>query len=120
MDLTQMLPDWDFVGGSTQSRTFQLARSASEDYDISDGTAYFAMCEYVNGGAPLVTKQTPVTASANGKYCMATVNLTGADTLELEGCYCYQIMVKDSSGNIAIPFHGRMHIMKNIAPGQSA
>lgn len=120
MDLTQVLPDWDLVGGSTQSRTFQLAKSATEDYDISNGTAYFSMCEYVNTGAPLLTKQTSVTVANNGRYCLATVKLTSADTKELEGCYRYQIMVKDTSGNIAIPFHGRMHIMKNIAPSQLA
>lgn len=116
MDLTQMLPDWDFVGGSTQSRTFQLARSTTEDYDIADGMAYCTVSDYVNGGTPVLTVQTAVTAAANGKFCSVTVSLSSSDTKDLSGCYLYQITVKDSSGNTAIPFHGRMHIMKNMAP----
>lgn len=116
MDLTQMLPDWDFVGGSTQSRTFQLAKSSTEDYDIANGTAYCTICDSVNGGASVLTVQTAVVAAANGKLCSVTVNLPSADTKDLNGSYLYQITVQDSSGNTAIPFHGRMHIMKNMAP----
>lgn len=116
VDLTQMLPDWDFVGGSTQSRTFQLVKSATEDYDIANGSAYCSVCEYVNGGEPALTVQTAVTAANNGKFCSVTVNLPSAGTKDLYGCYCYQITVKDGNGNIAIPYQGRMHIMKNIAP----
>lgn len=117
MDLSQILPDWDFVGGSTQSRTFQLAKSATEDYDISDGTAYCSVSDYVNDGAPVLTTQAAVTEADNGKFCKVTLSLPSEGTKELEGCYRYQITIKDSNGNVSIPFHGRMRIMKNIAPG---
>lgn len=120
MELTQRLPDWDFVGGSTQSRTFQFTNLDGIEYDVEDGVAYFAVQNYVNGGAPILSKQVSVTSSKDGNYCAVAVNLSSADTVGLDGCFVYQIMVKDSKEHLAIPFHGRMHITKNIAPDMTA
>ena len=115
LELEPRLPDWDFVGGSTQSRTFQLAKSTGEEYDMQSGTAQFDLQEYVNGGAPVITKQFGIVAATSGKYCVVTIALTAAETKALSGCYTYQIQLKDGSNNVAIPFHGRMHIMPNIS-----
>lgn len=115
MGFEPKLPDWDFVGGSTQSRTFQLAKQTGEEYDMKSGTAQFDLCEYVNGGAPVVTKTFGVVAAASGKFCVVSVALTAAETKALSGCYTYQIQLKDGNGNVAIPFHGRMHVAQNIA-----
>lgn len=116
IDLTQVLPDWDFVGGSTQSRTFQFANPSGDEYNMQSGVAYFSICEYVNDGAPVLSKTVSIAVSESGNYCMATVSISSADTKDLSGCYRYQVTVKDGGGNVAIPFHGMMHIAKNIAP----
>lgn len=117
IDLTQVLPDWDFVGGSTQSRTFQFARPAGTEYNIEGGKVYYSICEYVNDGDPVLFKDADITISENGNYCITTLSLLPEETSELNGCFRYQITVKDGSGNVAIPFHGMMHITKNIVPG---
>lgn len=120
MELTQRLPDWDFVGGSTQNRTFQFTDLTGIEYDVEDGVAYFAVQNYVNGGAPVLAKQVSVTSSRGGNYCAVAVSLSAEDTAALDGCFVYQITVQDSKGHLAIPFHGRMHIVKNIAPDITA
>lgn len=111
------LPDWDFVGGSTQRRTFQLAKPTGEEYDIQSGTVQFDLREYVNDGAPLLTKQFGMSVSGKGKFCVVSVMLAPSETKALHGCFIYQLQVKDGSGNVAIPFQGRMHIAANIADG---
>lgn len=116
MELIQKLPDWDFVGGSTQSRTFQFTDLSGIEYDMEDGVAYFAVQDYVNGGSPVFTKQVSVTSSQDGNYCAVTVSLDAAETADMSGRFVYQVTVQDSKNHIAIPFHGRMQIVKNIAP----
>lgn len=120
MELIQQLPDWNFVGGSTQSRTFQFTNLEGIEYDVEEGVAYFAVQHYVNGGSPVITKQVSVSASQGGNYCAVAVTLDSADTAQLEGSFVYQIAVQDSKGHLAIPYHGRMHITKNIAPDHKA
>ena len=117
MDFEHMLPDWDFVGGSAQNRPFQFAKETGEDYDIQSGTVQCSVQEYVNGGAPVLSKQFPIYASVDGTFCLANISLTSSETKDMEGCYIYQLMIKDSNDNVAIPFHGRMHVFKNIDPG---
>lgn len=116
IDLTQMLPDWDFVGGSTQNRSFQLSKPSGAEYDLQSGSAVCTVRDYVNEGAPVISKSVDVSAAESGRYCVVSITLSGDDTKGLDGLYLYQIAVTDSAGNVAIPFHGRMHIIKNLTP----
>lgn len=116
MELIQQLPDWDFVGGSTQERTFQFTDLNGIEYDLDEGVAYFAVRRYVNDGTIVITKQISVEKSQDGHYCSVIVSLTPGDTIDLAGTFTYQILIKDDEGNVAIPYHGRMHILSNIAP----
>lgn len=115
MDLETRLPDWDFVAGSTQSRTLTLLKPTGEEYNMENGVAYLAIVDYVNGGDPVYTKQAALTAS-DGKYCVVTFSLQSSATKELFGRYVYQITISDGNGNVAIPQQGRMMIYKNIHP----
>ena len=115
MNLEVMLPDWDFVAGSTQSRTLTLLKPTGESYDMQNGVAHLAIVDYVNGGEPVYTRQTALSAS-DGKYCVVTFALPSDATKELFGRYTYQITILDGNGNTAIPHQGRMMIYKNIQP----
>lgn len=116
LDLTKTLPDWEFVGGSEQSRSFQFTQTDGEEYNIDNGIAYFSVREYVNDGAPLMSKQFEFSTSSNGSYCVATITLDSADTKNLDGAYIYQLSLKDGNGTVAIPGQGRMFVRGNIDP----
>ena len=103
MDFNYILPDWDFVGGSVQSRSFQLMTPTGKDYNIESGTVHCSICDYVNGGDPVVTKQAGIAAAGDGVHCIANIALQPADTKNLHGLYLYQLTVKDGNGNTAIP-----------------
>lgn len=120
IDITQVLPDWDFVGGSTQSRTFQFAHPAGDEYDMQSGEVLFTVSEYVNDGTPVFNIRAGMTVSSAGNYCITTITIPANTTIRLSGCYTYQIMIADSAGNVAIPLHGRMHITKNLNPNATA
>lgn len=108
------LPDWDFVAGSTQRRSFILYRNPGEEYDLKTGTADLAIVEYAHQGDPVITKQVGITPSVSGNYCRVSFSLTSQDSKDLEGAYLYQVMIKDGSGSVSIPFHGLMHIQRNL------
>lgn len=109
------LPEWDFVGGETQKRTFTLRRPSGQYYDIPNGIANLAVVEFVNRDmSPVLTQETPVSIGANGKACNVAFALSPSDTKDLDGKYIYQITISDGNGNVAIPSQGIMVIAKNI------
>lgn len=117
--LTQQftLPEWDFVGGETQKRSFDLQKSNGKFYDIPNGTARLTVVEFTNSDtAPVLQKETPVTANADGKACVVTFSLAASDTLTMAGKYIYQVTVKDGNGN-AKHSQGRMIVTRNIDKG---
>lgn len=116
LDLTKTLPDWEFVGGSEQSRSFQFTQTDGDEYNVSSGIAYFSVREYVNDGSPVISKQFEFSTSTSGSYCVATVILDSADTKGLSGAYTYQLSLKDGDGTVVIPGQGRMFIRGNIDP----
>lgn len=116
MSCEYMLPRWDFVGGSAQRRSFQFTKESGQEYNMKNGVVFCSVQDYANGGRPVISKQFPLYASVDGNFCITTVVLNPAETKDLFGCYVYQLTIKDSYGNIAIPFHGLMHIAQNIEP----
>ena len=98
------------------------------DYELRSHVAGLGLCgrlyaephadaaeAHVNGGEPVYTRQTALSAS-DGKYCVVTFALPSDATKELFGRYTYQITILDGNGNAAIPHQGRMMIYKNIQP----
>ena len=109
------MPEWNFVGGETQKRTFTLYKPSGIAYDIPNGTASLAIVDFVNRtSSPSLTKQSSVTADANGKSCKVAFTLDPSDTVSLFGKYLYQVTIKDGNGNASIPYHGIMVIARNI------
>ncbi len=109
------LPEWDFVGGETQKRTFTIQKPSGYEYDIPNGTASLAVVDFVNrNSSPVFSKQVAVTANASGKACEASFTLVPSDTIHLAGKYLYQVTIKDGNGNTSIPSHGIMIIERNI------
>ncbi len=114
MNASYLLPDWDFVAGATQRRSFILYKNSGELCDIQGGTAHLAIVEYVHQGAPVITKEVAVGAMPDGKKCRIAFTLSPSETKDLDGKYLYQVMVKDGNGNVSIPFHGHMRVQKNL------
>ena len=112
------LPEWSFVGGESQSRTFTLVRdmATGQEYDLPDATCNFAVVSYVNQDVetPVVKKSVNVTTSADSRACLLTIKLNPIDTIGLTGKYIYQLTIKDMNGGVSIPNKGIMHISNNI------
>ncbi len=109
------LPEWNFVGGETQRRSFTLMKQNGSIYDLPSSTASLSIVDFVNPGMdPIVTKQVPVEDNKDGKFCEVIFGLSPADTVDLSGKYIYQVTIKDASGNTSIPRRGYMHIIENI------
>ena len=110
-----VLPEWQLVGGETRKRTFTLYHDeCGPTYNIPGATAEVAVVDFVNPHGELkLCKEASVSVDENGHYCEVTVDLTPADTLDLQGKYIYQLTIKDALGNIAAP-KGLMYITANI------
>lgn len=109
------MPEWNFVGGETQKRTFTIYKPSGIAYDIPNGTASLAIVDFVNRDSePILLKQSSVTVDDNGKSCKVAFTLDSSDTVSLFGKYLYQVTIKDGNGNASIPYHGIMVIARNI------
>ena len=109
------MPEWDFVGGETQKRTFTIYKPSGIAYDIPNGTASLAIVDFVNRDSdPVLSKQSSVTVDSDGKSCKVAFTLDPSDTVSLFGKYLYQVTIKDGNGNASIPYHGIMVIARNI------
>ena len=110
-----IMPEWNFVGGETQKRTFTIYKPSGIAYDIPNGTASLAIVDFVNRDSePILSKQSSVTVDDNGKSCKVAFTLDPSDTVSLFGKYLYQVTIKDGNGNASIPYHGSMVISRNI------
>lgn len=111
------LPEWNFIGGSTQTRTWTLYLPNGDVQDVLKGTASLAIDSYVNPtGSPLISKVVNIEEDANGNCCLITFTLDPQDTVNMAGSYFYTLTIKQ--GNyIAIPHRGMMHITANIDKG---
>lgn len=109
------MPEWNFVGGETQKRTFTIYKPSGIAYDIPNGTASLAIVDFVNRDSdPVLSKQSSVTVDSDGKSCKVAFTLDPSDTVSLFGKYLYQVTIKDGNGNASIPYHGIMVIARNI------
>ena len=112
---TYSLPEWNFVGGETQKRTFTLYETgADERYNLEGATAEIVVVDFVNHrSAPSLRKEVVIQMDSEENYCEAVVVLSPGDTLNLFGKFIYQITIKDSVGNVAA-LKGVMRISENI------
>lgn len=109
------LPEWEMVGGESQRRIFELYNSKGQECNLDGGSASISIIDFVNrGGDPYLTKPVELTASSTGNYSIATVTLDPSETLSFSGKYIYQLSFKDMFGNIGIPRHGILQVIKNI------
>ncbi len=109
------LPEWEMVGGESQKRLFTLYNSRKQECDLQGGSANFAVINYSNRyGQPYISKIVPIEQSETGQYSVINIELSPDETVDLSGKFIYQITVKDGSGNVAIPKHGIIYIIKNI------
>lgn len=105
------LPEWNFIGGSSQERTFNFVTDEGRIYNFPSCTASFSIVDIAKNS--VLTKQITLIADADGNLNATTVTLSPIDTVELFGKYIYQITVKDTSGNVTIPSQGIMNVTDN-------
>nr|DAH36752.1 MAG TPA: hypothetical protein [Caudoviricetes sp.] len=111
------LPEWNFIGGSTQTRTWTLYLPNGGVQDVSNGKASLAIDSYINPtGSPLISKVVDVKEDEEGNFCLITFTLDPQDTVDMEGVYFYTLTIKQD-GYTAIPYRGMMHIAANINKG---
>ena len=109
------MPEWNFVGGETQKRTFTIYKPSGIAYDIPNRTASLAIVDFVNRDSdPVLSKQSSMAVDGDGKSCKVAFTLDPSDTVSLFGKYLYQVTIKDGNGNASIPYHGIMVIARNI------
>jgi len=111
---TDVLPDWEFVGGVTQEYDFTLRSENGYFYDIPGATASLAVAPFVNPKDAVIVKQGFIIANSSGVNCVAHFSLDKNDTVNLHGKFIYQISVKNIDGTMAPPMRGRMYITENI------
>ena len=111
---TDVLPDWEFVGGVTQEYDFTLRAENGYFYDIPGATASLAVASFVNPKNTVFTKSGSIVANSAGANCVVRFLLDKNDTVNLHGKFIYQITVKNTDGTVAPPMRGRMYITENI------
>lgn len=109
------LPDWDFIGGETQSRTFALYESdGMHVYDIPGAVGEMAVVDFVNQDTQtMFVKTATISNDDDGNTCFVTVSMDSSDTVSMSGKYIYQLTIKDVKENI-IALRGIMRIYRNI------
>ena len=109
------LPEWNFVGGETQTRIFKLYEP-NEIYvmNLQGSSSEVSVTDFVNpeGNASFI-KPAVISEDESGKACYVTVSFTPNDTISMNGKYIYQITIRDIKGNVAAP-RGVMRISQNI------
>lgn len=108
------LPDWDFVGGEYQKRSWTLYRPNGKLQDLAATTVSLSISEYINPSeTPILRTTTDVVEDSDGRCCVVTFDLQPEWTIDMNGTYIYQLTFKQN-GRTMIPFRGMMHITQNI------
>lgn len=108
------LPEWNFVGGEYQRRSWTLYHPDGRLQDLATTTVSLAIDSYVDPEeSPVVRKTTEVTTNEDGQCCYVMFELSPEDTRDLEGTYVYQLTFRQDARTM-IPYRGMMHIARNI------
>lgn len=118
-----LLPEWTFVGGETQTRGFRFKDSNGTYLNLTDGMATLSVVKYMDetqyktaDETPTLVYKTAIAEDNDGNMCLAAFSIPSADTAELYGKFIYQITVRSADGAIGIPFRGHMYIVRNPHP----
>lgn len=111
------LPTIDFVGGETQDLAFNVYfYKNKQPFSLTGCTCNFSIVSFRNKkGAPILSKQmTSIFNDAGTSDNVLTVTLQPDETVDLDGKYIYQIIIKDINGDAEIPKQGILYITNNI------
>lgn len=118
-----LLPEWTFVGGESQSRGFRFIDSNGAYLELEGAIATLSITHYMDEKqykteeeSPTLVYRVQATEDESGKPCMMAFFIPSADTAELYGKFVYQITIRTSNGLIGIPFRGLMYIVRNTHP----
>ncbi len=114
-----VLPNIDFVGGSTQEIDFHCYFYRNKEaFDLTKCTGKFSITSFVNKTSrPVVSKDAVMVMGEGddfGTPNIFRVNLEKNDTLNLSGKYIYQLTVNSDDGAVDIPGQGTIYIQRNI------
>lgn len=111
------LPTIDFVGGETQDLAFNVYfYKNKQPFSLTGCTCNFSIVSFRNKkGTPILSKQmTPIFNNDGTSDNVLTVTLQPGETVDLDGKYIYQIIIKDINGDAEIPKQGILYITNNI------
>lgn len=109
-----VLPQIDFIGGSSQDLRFSVYYYANkEPYILDKCTANFSVTDFMDRSTPVLSKEMTADNNDNNGEChILTVTLNPEDTVDLYGKYIYQISIM-RNGKIEIPGQGILMISTN-------
>lgn len=106
------LPQFDFIGGTTQKYTIPVSSVANiSDSEAKSYRAAFAIVNYVNRDcAPIISKE--ATLDTTGKFI--TISLSPNETLNLTGKFVYQVSLRSENSNSEYHGQGLLIVARNI------
>lgn len=109
------MPSIVFVAGQSNTIKWNLYTRAKTPYNAQGCTGNFSVVDYSDQeGDPLINKALSFSKGIENVINVASVNLAPRDTLELDGKYIYQIIIKDIYNEAEIPNQGFLLITHNI------
>lgn len=118
-----LLPEWTFVGGESQSRGFRFLDSKGDYLELEGAIVTLSVTRYMDETQYKTETQKPtleyrvqMSMDESERPCLAAFFIPASDTAELYGKFTYQLTIRTSAGLIGIPFRGQMYIVRNIHP----
>ena len=116
--MTDVLPDWVFVGGGTQEGDFVIRKEDGTYYDLSGAEACLTVAPFGNNVNVVWHAVGSLRAAndADPTVCRAVFAIPAETTATWSGKYVYQVSIKLAGGTFVPPLQGRMFVTKNINP----
>lgn len=115
------LPDWEFIGGTTQPYEFKLKTEEGHPYDVEGAIATVLVAPFVNSDDVIFIShpiQVEPSEEDNGSHCIVKFELPLSLTQNWRGKYIYQIVVEaeaDDGERVIAAQKGRMFVHKGLS-----
>lgn len=112
-DETMSLPTFYMTAGDSKSLTIPIYTRRGQQIDVAGMTARLIIADFVGVcEEPLVVKTCAAAAGTTNDFMVFSTKLEPADTVDLFGCYLYQVTAKDIGDDFGI-MRGKLYIYRN-------
>ena len=112
----ESVPDIYEVAGGDIDIDFQLRNELGGIFSAEGCTIRLAIADWLYRSPTLLKYTAEIKKDSNGIYSIASVYIPGADTVDLNGAYVYQVSMRDAYGHLEPPVQGKMVISKSADP----